>query len=232
MALENRNMSVQGVDLSPIQPSDVPSNCSFRVQDIEKGWDSDERFDLIHARAMIIAFADWLQFFKNCYRYHYLPVFVASLTNSRHLKPGGYLELHDFCLPCKSLRGVTPNDSPALAYTNTMSTLLSGMNRDTSAPAKWEEQLQAAGFKNLYLQWVKWPVGPWSKGQKNKLLGNLWAKTTAEGVNTVAPVFSRAQNWDPERLKEFTMEAQADLLDTSTKNCLYIETCYCYAQKL
>jgi hypothetical protein len=63
-------MTVQGIDLSPIQPSDVPSNCSFRVQNIESGWDSDEKFDLIHARAMIIAFADWLQFFKDCYRYY------------------------------------------------------------------------------------------------------------------------------------------------------------------
>src|ERR1700712_5407921 len=70
MALENPSMSVLGVDLSPIQPSEVPSNCSFRVQNIENGWDSDEKFDLIHARAMFIAFEDWLQFFKNCYRYH------------------------------------------------------------------------------------------------------------------------------------------------------------------
>jgi hypothetical protein len=162
----------------------------------------------------------------------YLPIFMASLTICRHLKPGGYIELHDFCMPAKSLRGVTSNDSPAVEYTNAMSTILSSMNRDPSPPAKWEEQLQAAGFKNLYQQWFKWPIGQWPKGQKNKLLGKLFAENTSEGVNTVAPVFSRSQNWDPERLKRFTMEAQADLLDTSTKNCLYVETCYCYAQKL
>jgi hypothetical protein len=69
MALENPSMSVQGVDLSPIQPFEVPSNCSFRIQNIENEWDSDEKIDLIHARAMIIAIAGWLNFFKNCYRY-------------------------------------------------------------------------------------------------------------------------------------------------------------------
>jgi hypothetical protein len=58
-----------------------------------------------------------------------------------------------------------------------MLTLLFGMNRDTCAPIEWEEQLQTAGFKNLYLQWVKWPIGPWPKGRKNKLLGELFAKT-------------------------------------------------------
>jgi hypothetical protein len=119
-----------------------------------------------------------------------------------------------------------------MEFTNAMSTLMSGMNRDTSAPAKWEEQLQAAGFKNLHLQWVKWPIGTWAKGQKNKLLGELFARNTSEGLHTLAPVFSRSQNWDPERLKSFITEAKADILDTSTKNCLYIETCYCYAQKL
>ena len=106
------------------------------------------------------------------------------------------------------------------------------MGRDTAAPAKWEEQLQAAGFKNIYLRWVNWPIGPWPKGQKNKLLGKLFARNTSEGLNTVAPVFSRSQTWDPERLKEFITEAEADMLDTSTKHCLYVETCYCYAQKL
>jgi hypothetical protein len=113
-----------------------------------------------------------------------------------------------------------------------MSTILTSMGRDTAAPAKWEEQLQAAGFKNIYLRWVNWPIGPWPKGQKNKLLGKLFARNTSEGLNTVAPVFSRSQTWDPERLKVFITEAQADMLDTSTRHCLYVETCYCYAQKL
>ena len=118
-----------------------------------------------------------------------------------------------------------------MEYTETMSAILSGMGRNTAAPVKWEEQLQAAGFKNIYLRWVKWPIGPWPKGRKHKLLGELFAKNTAEGTNTVAPVFARTQSWDSEKLKTFVKKAQADMLDTSTKHCLYVETCYCYAQK-
>jgi hypothetical protein len=37
MAQENPSIGVQGVDLSPIQPSEVPGNCSFHVQNIENG---------------------------------------------------------------------------------------------------------------------------------------------------------------------------------------------------
>src|ERR1700748_2549719 len=101
-------MRVLGADLSPIQPSEIPSNCSFRVQNVETEWDSDETFDLIHARAMFIAFADWPQFFKNCYKYYLSSILIAPLTQRRHLKPGGYIELTEFCLPSKSIHSVEP----------------------------------------------------------------------------------------------------------------------------
>ena len=81
MAQENPKMSVLGVDLSPIQPSDLPSNCSFRVLNVEDVWDSDERFDLIHARAMIIAFTDWLKFFQSCYKYYLSPFLHNTAYN-------------------------------------------------------------------------------------------------------------------------------------------------------
>jgi hypothetical protein len=62
-------MTVLGVDLSPIQPKDVPANCSFRVQNVETEWNTDEQFDLIHCRAMILAFGDWLEYMKIAYKY-------------------------------------------------------------------------------------------------------------------------------------------------------------------
>ena len=221
-------MNVLGVDLSPIQPSGFPSNCSFRVQNVETEWDSDERFDLIHARAMIVAFTDWPQFFKNCYKYYCLLALIKILTEYRYLKPGGYIELHEFCLPTSSLSGVVT--SPGLEYTKLLSTMLSNMGRDPSAPAKWEEQLQAAGFKDLYMKWDKWPIGPWAKGQKNQILGQLFARNTTEGVNTVAPILSR-QNWDPEQIKLLIQKTQTEFSDPGAKSYLYSELCYCYAQK-
>ena len=68
VAQEYPNTIVQGVDLSPIQPVEIPGNCSFRVQNVETEWDTEEQFDFIHSRAMFIAFTDWSQFIKNCYK--------------------------------------------------------------------------------------------------------------------------------------------------------------------
>lgn len=42
---------VIGLDLSPIQPTDVPENCEFRVADLNEGLDFDDgSVDLIHSR--------------------------------------------------------------------------------------------------------------------------------------------------------------------------------------
>lgn len=50
---------VVGIDLSPIQPSNIPPNCRFFVDDIESPWTFDSKFDFIHARAMSGSIRDW-----------------------------------------------------------------------------------------------------------------------------------------------------------------------------
>ena len=55
VAEEFPNANVRGLDLSPIQPTDLPSNCSFYVADITVGLD-EQRFptgsiDLVHMRS-------------------------------------------------------------------------------------------------------------------------------------------------------------------------------------
>jgi hypothetical protein len=43
---------VIGMDLSPVQPTEVPDNCEFRVGDLTESLDdyNDGSFDLIHSR--------------------------------------------------------------------------------------------------------------------------------------------------------------------------------------
>jgi len=56
---------VIGVDLSPIQPSYVPPNCKFEIDNINKDWTyPKETFDFIHIRAMTGCVPDWVAFHK------------------------------------------------------------------------------------------------------------------------------------------------------------------------
>src|SRR6202012_1458068 len=45
---------VIGTDLSPIQPTNVPPNCKFYVDDFESEWTygPQEKFDYVHGRAL------------------------------------------------------------------------------------------------------------------------------------------------------------------------------------
>lgn len=74
---------VVGTDISPIQPTWVPNNCKFIIDDVEADWvyPPGEKFDYIHGRGMAGSIGDWGKLYKQC------------LNN---LKPGGYLEMQEY----------------------------------------------------------------------------------------------------------------------------------------
>lgn len=74
---------VTGNDLSPIQPSWVPPNCKFVVDDIESPWlyKRSELFDFIHGRAAAVSIKDWPRLYRQIHE---------------HLKPGGWVEMQEF----------------------------------------------------------------------------------------------------------------------------------------
>ncbi|GKU09410.1 unnamed protein product [Fusarium langsethiae] len=77
---EHPAAQIIGVDLSPIQPSFVPPNLRFIIDDIEEEWQYSSRFDYIHSRMMNSSVADWASYAAKIYD---------------NLAPGGYAELHE-----------------------------------------------------------------------------------------------------------------------------------------
>jgi len=60
---------VVGNDLNPIQPSWVPSNVKFEVDDVEEEWTyKDNYFDYIHMRSLCGSIANWERLLRNAYR--------------------------------------------------------------------------------------------------------------------------------------------------------------------
>jgi len=86
---------VLGTDLSPTQPSMVPPNVRFEIDDFTEPWlYKKDHFDFIHIRSLFGCVADWPAFYKECYD---------------HLQPGGYIEQLEFSVVPKSDDGtVTP----------------------------------------------------------------------------------------------------------------------------
>lgn len=83
IADEFPDAEVIGTDLSPIQPTWVPPNCHFYVEDVEGEWpyQPGEEFDFVHGRGMGGSISNWDRLYEQAF-------------NS--LKPGGWIEMHEY----------------------------------------------------------------------------------------------------------------------------------------
>ncbi|KAL6399709.1 hypothetical protein AUP68_17116 [Ilyonectria robusta] len=89
---------VVGTDISPIQPSWVPPNLKFEIDDCTQEWTfGPESFDYIHIRYLVGTIPDWTELFKQAYK---------------GLKPGCYLESFEASPTIESDDGtVTPESA-------------------------------------------------------------------------------------------------------------------------
>ena len=216
---------VLGVDLSPIQPNDVPPNCSFRVDDSEKDWIPDEKFDFVHSRAMLAGFRNWPKVFQQAYD---------------HLTPGGYIELQDFYFPARvhNLQQNAQATEPSSSEQN-QSRLVqwcmhlieagqrTGLNLE--APRFFPQWLRDAGFVDIHIKWYSWPLGPWAKGSKNKETGRWALANFLDGLSAANKLYTRALGWSIEEVELFVMECRNELL--AQKTHVYLPVCFAYARK-
>jgi cyclopropane fatty-acyl-phospholipid synthase-like methyltransferase len=60
--------NVIGTDLSPIQPTWVPPNLKFEIEDFTDEWTFEPNdFDYIHMRSLYGCVADWPRFYEEVY---------------------------------------------------------------------------------------------------------------------------------------------------------------------
>ncbi|KAF2261458.1 S-adenosyl-L-methionine-dependent methyltransferase [Lojkania enalia] len=195
---EHPSAQVIGTDLSPIQPTEVPPNCSFLIDDFENDWVFRQPFDYIHTRAMVAAMKDWPRFLEQAYN---------------NLRPGGYLELQELTFPpiCTDPT-VTSEISPLLRWSDYFTEAAAKINIDAQSPLKVGPFLREAGFVNIHAKIYKWPVGRWAKGDKMKLLGKFvyedlmdWLPSSALGL------FTRVLKWTHEEVELFLATVRKEM---------------------
>ena len=72
---------VLGNDISPIQPSLVPPNVKFEVDDLEDEWVYSTKFDYIHARYLCCSIRDWPKLMRQAFKY---VLNIHRLPRSKH----------------------------------------------------------------------------------------------------------------------------------------------------
>lgn len=66
---EHPSSTVTGIDLSPTQPSWVPPNVKFEIDDAQLEWTyADNDFDFVHTRCLMGSIDDWPRLFSQAFR--------------------------------------------------------------------------------------------------------------------------------------------------------------------
>ncbi|QPC79169.1 hypothetical protein HYE68_009921 [Fusarium pseudograminearum] len=140
---------VIGTDLSPIQPSWVPPNVKFELEDATNTWSwPDNDFDFIHIRYLIGTIADWGALFKEAFRCCKSGSYFESVEVNPLFKSDD--ESINNITPIQTWNKICRESEKAFGWS------LCEVENDT-------QLLGEAGFVNLQVTDFKVPVGGWAK---------------------------------------------------------------------
>ncbi|KAF4334953.1 mrna 3 end-processing yth1 [Fusarium beomiforme] len=192
-------VQVIGVDLSPIQPSFVPPNVRFIIDDIEEEWQYSTRFDYIHSRMMNSSIADWASYAAKIYD---------------NLEPGGYVELQEIDVFTRSDDNTLTPQHNLWQWAQLIYDASVKLGRPYFDPSNLKDVLTKAGFEDVTEAKFKWPTNRWPKDKKHKELG-VWNNENGnfflEAV-AIAPL-TRALGWSKEEVTVFIAQARKELND-------------------
>jgi hypothetical protein len=100
---------------------------------------------------------------------------------------------------------------------------------DFQAPFKWREMLQEVGFVDIQIRWFTWPIGPWAKYSKNKVIGRYLYADFYEGLDVARLLFTNVLGWSSTDVDILIAQVRTEMKEQKVH--LYERVCFCYARK-
>uniref|UniRef100_A0A8H7NI88 Methyltransferase domain-containing protein n=1 Tax=Bionectria ochroleuca TaxID=29856 RepID=A0A8H7NI88_BIOOC len=203
---------VIGVDLSPIQPSLTPPNCSFEVDDLEKEWTWTRPFDLIFARVLTACFEEMQSFVDKSFE---------------NLEPGGYLEMQDLTHPLGCDDGSLDLESPLGQFGPLVIKACTLAGRPIDIAPKYGEFMKKAGFVDVVHRQYKWPTNAWPKDKHYKEIGAWSFENLNSGLEgLLLALFTRHLGWSVEEVTVYCAQARKQLRDPKVHAYIPIHVWY------
>ncbi|KKA25113.1 hypothetical protein T310_0818 [Rasamsonia emersonii CBS 393.64] len=174
-----------GTDLSPTQPSLVPQNVGFLVDDMEDEWTYENKFDFIHARFLASSLKDYKKVLKQCYN---------------NTVPGGWVEFQDWDMYTYSEDG-TLKDAYLERYNKEVTEGFKKAGYVVSPGPHLEAWFPEAGFQNIHVQKYRVPLGTWPKDQH-------YAESVFEAA--AMAVLTRFQGWSKDEVTVLVARTKED----------------------
>ncbi|EEU36135.1 uncharacterized protein NECHADRAFT_72861 [Fusarium vanettenii 77-13-4] len=191
---------VIGTDLSPIQPSWVPPNLKFEIEDCTRPWTfRPDTFDYIHMRYLVGSVKDWNGLFEQA--------FLAC-------KPGGWVESFEGVPVMQSDDGSVSDDSAMAGWGKTFIKAGKKLKRSFTVVDDnvQEEGMAAAGLVDIESRIFKIPIGRWPKDQNYRNIG-LFAQEVLEGdvEGHVLHVADLAWGWSKEQVTIYCAKLRKEI---------------------
>ena len=146
---------VVGFDISPIQPSWIPPNLRFEIDDAQLPWTyTPNSFDFIHIRNLHGGINDWPALYRECFR---------------AIRPGGYIEDVEFNI--RTLSDIVPPDHIYHRWNNLFIEAGERMGRTFQIYHQMRQHISDAGFVDVVEKTWKVPIGGWAADKKLKSVG-------------------------------------------------------------
>ena len=199
MGDEFPDAEIIGTDLSATQPSWVPPNVKFEIDDAEEPWTFQEKFDFVHVRYLAAAIGDWPKLIRQAF------------TNT---KPGGWAEFQDFDPTYYSEDGSFTPELDVAKWITTFVTAAEGFGRDSKPGPQLYEWMEAAGFENLCHEKFRLPIGPWPKDKHLKGIGSWNLVQLEDGLEGFTMrLFTQYLGWKVEEVKVMLAKVRKNLRD-------------------
>ncbi|KAL4751793.1 hypothetical protein BDW72DRAFT_173009 [Aspergillus terricola var. indicus] len=202
VADQHPSASVIGTDLSPVQPSFVPPNLEFQVDDFENDWTfRRDSFDLIHSRLLLASVSDYPRLFRQA---------LSAL------RPGGYFEMHEVDPGFECDDDSIPADSSALQWSNLFFEGCKRIGHSIPTPAEYRTLMEEAGFVDVRLKVMKRPTNVWPKENHMKRLGLYTLTNHLNGLHAFTiGLFTRVLGWTAEEVEILIANCRKEWKDSS-----------------
>jgi hypothetical protein len=149
------------------------------------------------------------------------------LIPKSHIKPGGWIELHEFDYTCHCDDGSQSEDYKFSEMMITVGNAVKAMGIEFCPASKIRERVIEAGFTDVIERTLKLPIGPWPQNQLLRKVGTYFLAVIQDGLQAIAMrPLTKGLGWSPEAVEMFLTQVRQSLNDRSIHSYMKLYVIY------